>query len=499
MDRSPRASDPMPHRETDALAANRKGLPMLEKLPDSLDDLHYASLMEISSLIASGEVSPVVVTEMMLGRIAKVDPGINSCLSVTADSALADAEKAKAEIDAGRDRGSLHGVPIAIKDLFFTKGTPSTFGSGAYKDFISDYSATVVDRLEAAGAIILGRLALHEGALAEHHPAFGEAPRHPYVPGYWPGGSSSGSGVATAAGLCFASLGSDTGGSIRFPSAINGVTGLKPTWGRVSRYGVFTLADSLDSVGPMARTAADAAAVFDVIAGQDDNDPTSLRAPVPSYLAALEGGVLGARDLKIGVDWDYISIDTDPEIVSSIETALEVFESLGAKLVPIKMPSVADATRLQFVIMETTCARYHEAHYKANPDGFGRLRETIERGFAYKQTEIDSAYIEKDRFRGKLLEVFEEVDVIPAPIMPWVGVRYEQMDQIFESIASFGRYGGPYNMAGVPTITFPVGSNAIGLPLGMQLIGKHLSEVTLFKAAHAFQQATPWHLRRPSF
>ncbi|WP_395822226.1 amidase [Devosia sp.] len=461
--------------------------------------LPYLPLTDVAAGIRSGELSPVTLTEMLLARIASVDATLHSYIAVTGESALAQARQAESEIRSGRYRGPLHGVPIAIKDLFFTKGTPATFGSGAYKDFTSDYSATVVDRLEAAGAIILGRLALHEGALAEHHPAFGEAPRHPYVPGFWPGGSSSGSGVATAAGLCFASLGSDTGGSIRFPSAINGVTGLKPTWGRVSRYGVFTLADSLDSVGPMARTAADAAAVFDVIAGQDDNDPTSLRTPVPSYLAALEGGVLGARDLKIGVDWDYISIDTDPEIVGSIKAALDVFETLGAKLVPIKMPSVADATRLQFVIMETECARYHEAHYKANPDGFGRLRETIERGFAYKQTEIASAYIEKDRFRGKLLEVFEEVDAIAAPIMPWVGVRYEQMDEIFESIASFGRYGGPYNMAGVPTITFPVGSNTIGLPLGMQLIGKHLSEATLFKAAHAFQQATPWHLRRPSF
>ena len=460
--------------------------------------LPYMALTDVAAGVKTGELSPVVLTEAMLARIAAVDAELHSYIAVTGESALAQAQQAEAEIRSGRYRGPLHGVPIAIKDLFFTAGTPATFGSAAYKDFVSDYSATVVDRLIAAGAVILGRLALHEGALAEHHPLFGPPPRHPYVPGYWPGGSSSGSGVATAAGLCFAALGSDTGGSIRFPSAINGVTGLKPTWGRVSRHGVFTLADTLDSVGPMARSAADAAAVFDVIAGHDDSDPTSLRAPVPNYLAALESGVLGARDLRIGVDWAYIEEGTDPEIITSIRDALDVFKTIGAKLVEIKVPPTMAVTRSQFIIMETECARYHEAHYRANPEGFGRLRETIERGFKYSSTEIAAAYIEKDRFKGALLELFEQVDVIPAPIMPWVGARYDQLDEILATIASFGRYSGPYNMAGVPTITFPTGSNVIGLPLGMQLIGPHLSEAKLFKAAHAFQQATPWHLRRPT-
>ena len=460
-------------------------------------DIPFMALTDVATGIRSGALSPVTLTEAMLARIHAVDPELHSYLNVTADSARAEARQAESEIRSGRYRGPLHGMPIAIKDLFFTKGVPATFGSGAYKDFTADYTATVIERLIAAGAVILGRLALHEGALADHHPIFGEPPRHPYVPGFWPGGSSSGSGVATAAGLCFASLGSDTGGSIRFPSATNGLTGLKPTWGRVSRHGVFTLADTLDSVGPMARSAADAAAVFDVIAGHDIHDPTSLRAPVPNYSAALEG-VFGARDLRIGLDWDYVANGTDPELVQSIRAALDVFESIGAKIVPIKMPSVEAATRLQLVMMETECARYHEAHYKANPDGFGRLRETIERGLHYDPALIASAYIEKDRFRGALLEVFEQVDVIPAPIMPWVGVRYGELDKLFESIADFGRYCGPYNMAGVPTITFPTGSNAIGLPLAMQLIGPHLSEATLFKAAHAFQQATDWHLRRPT-
>jgi amidase len=457
----------------------------------------FMALTDVAAGIKSGALSPVMLTETMLARIAAVDTELHSYLSVTSESALAQARQAETEIRAGRYRGPLHGVPIAIKDLFFTKGVPATFGSLAYKNFVSDYSATVVDRLEAAGAVILGRLALHEGALAEHHPGFGAPPRHPYVPGYWPGGSSSGSGVATAAGLCFASLGSDTGGSIRFPSATNGLTGLKPTWGRVSRHGVFTLADTLDSVGPMARSAADAAAVFDIIAGHDENDPTSLPAPVPGYLAALDG-VWGARDLRIGLDWDYVSSEVDPELVASIKAALDVFEQIGARIVPIKLPDMADVVRSQRIIMETECARYHEAHYKADPEGFGKLAEVIERGFNYRSVDVAAAYIIKDRFRGELAEIFEQVDVIPAPIMPWVGMKYDELDKLFERIPLFGRFGGICNMAGVPTITFPVGANQIGLPLAMQLIGPHLSEVNLFRAAHAFQQATDFHLRRPT-
>jgi amidase len=223
---------------------------MLEKLSETTA-LHYASLLEVSALIASGDVSPLTVTERMLERIAAVDPGINSYLSVTADSALSEARAAKAEIDSGRHRGPLHGVPIAIKDLFHTKGVPSTFGSVAYKDFVSDKDATIVHRLRMSGAVILGRLHLHEGAYGEHHPALPRC-NNPWNGDYWPGGSSSGSGAATAAGLCYGSLGTDTGGSIRFPSAANGVTGLKVTWGRTSRYGVHALADSLDTIGPIA-------------------------------------------------------------------------------------------------------------------------------------------------------------------------------------------------------------------------------------------------------
>jgi len=268
------------------------------------------------------------------------------------------------------------------------------------------------------------------------------------------------------------------------------------TWGRVSRYGVFTLANSLDTVGPMCRSAADAAAMMDVIAGHDVNDPTSLTGPVPNYLGSLEG-VFGARDLRIGIDWDYVSTDTDPEIVAGIKAALDVYRSIGAQIVPIKVPSVEAAARLQLVIMETECANYHRELFKADPSGFGELKGVIERGFAYDPTVVASAYIEKDRFKGELMKTFEAVDVIAAPVMPKIGILYDELGDVFKSIPQFGRYCGPYNMSGSPTITFPTGMSSIGLPLAMQLIGRHLGEATLLKAGHAFQQATAWHRQRP--
>lgn len=486
----------MLHRETDALAANRKGLPMLEKLPDSLDDLHYASLMEISSLIASGEVSPVAVTEMMLERIAKVDPGINSYLSVTADSALADAEKAKAEIDAGRDRGPLHGVPIAIKDLFHTKGVSSTFGSLAYKDFVSDKDATIVHRLKMSGAVILGRLHLHEGAYGEHHPALPRC-NNPWNKDYWPGGSSSGSGAATAAGLCYGSLGTDTGGSIRFPSAACGVTGLKVTWGRTSRYGVFALADSLDTIGPMTRDAADAAAMLSAFAGCDPMDPTSLAAPVPDYLAGLDG-VLGARGFRIGIDEAYLEDGVDSETVAAIRAVIATFRDLGAVLVPVKVPSRTAATSAQMVITDTESAYFHKLVYAADKSLYGpQLAKAQERGLAQNALTLAEAYITQDRFKGELARMFDGIDALISPVYPMVGARYDDMDRHLADLQSFLGFTSPYNLAGVPSITFPCGLAKVGMPLGVQLIGPHLSEGALLRAAHAYQMATDFHLQHP--
>ena len=242
--------------------------------------LHFASLTEVAALLKAGELSPVELTQMMLERIDRVDDELKSYATVTSERALKAARQAELEILAGNYRGQLHGIPIAVKDLCFTKGTRTMGGMGVLKDFVPDYDATVISRLESAGAVLLGKLNLTEGAMLGYHRDF-DIPVNPWNADYWAGASSSGSGVATAAGLCFASLGTDTGGSIRYPSMANGVVGLKPTYGRVSRYGVLPLSETLDHVGPMTRRSADAAIMLEAIAGHDINDATSLRDPVP--------------------------------------------------------------------------------------------------------------------------------------------------------------------------------------------------------------------------
>ena len=280
--------------------------------------LHYLELTELSRRIHAREISPVEATTAQLARIEKLDGQLKSYAYMMAEAALIQARAAEAEIMRDEIRGPLHGVPIAVKDLCWTRGVPTAAGMTIYRDFRPTADATVVRKLYAAGAIILGKLQLTEGAYADHHPQI-PPPVNPWNAAYWPGASSSGSGVATVAGLCYGSLGSDTGGSIRFPFAANGVTGLKPTWGRVSRYGVFELAATLDHIGPMARSAADCGAMLGVIAGSDPNDPTAVLDPVPNYLAGMTRGLHG---LRIGVDHAWNTGRVDQTMVDAVTAAL---------------------------------------------------------------------------------------------------------------------------------------------------------------------------------
>jgi amidase len=461
-----------------------------------MTDLSTAGVAETAAAIAAGETTARAVVEGVLGRIEEREGELNAFSVLLERQALAEASARDAQQAAGGPLGPLHGVPIAIKDLFWTKGVPSTFGSVAYKDFISNQDATIVHRLKMAGAVILGRLHLHEGAFGEHHPALGNC-INPWNADYWPGGSSSGSGAATAAGLCFAALGTDTGGSIRFPSAACGVTGLKVTWGRTSRYGVFPLADSLDTIGPMARDAADAAAMLAAFAGQDPNDPTSLTAPVPDYLAGLDG-ILGARGYRIGVDEGYLETGVDAETVAHIRAAIEVFAALGATIVPMRVPDRRAATEAQMVITDAESFSFHKPVYEADPSKFGpQLAAAMERGRGYDALTMAKAYITRDRFKGELLRAFDGIDAIASPVYPMVGARYDEMDRHLADLSAFLGFTSPFNVSGSPSITFPVGLAKVGMPIGMQLIGPHLSEPGLLKAAHAFQQATDWHLKRP--
>ena len=335
--------------------------------------LHYLGLNEIALLIESRDISPVELTQLVLDRIETVDGRLKSYATVMTDRAMAAAHVAEEEIQGGHYRGRLHGVPIAVKDLCYTRGVRTMGALAVLRDFVPDFDATVVARLQEAGAIILGKLNLTEGAMVGYHPDF-DIPVNPWDADLWTGVSSSGSGVATAAGLCFGSLGSDTGGSIRVPSAQCGIVGLKPTWGRVSRYGVLELAGSLDHIGPMTRSVTDAAIMFEAIAGVDPNDATTRAEPVEPVLGTLNGGVTGVR---LGIDRRYASEGVDPAVSEGVNAAVDTLVRLGAEVVEVEMPEAP------FVDWGTICsyeaAKAHAANTPAGLTSTGRTSVNFSR------------------------------------------------------------------------------------------------------------------------
>ncbi len=335
----------------------------------SLSDIHFQPLTKVAKHIESGDISPVEVTQALLKRIETIDPGLKSYTTVT-PSWRWHRPRWPSEIMAGRYRGVMHGIPIAVKDLCFTKGIPTSAGMSIYRDFKPDYDATVVTKLASAGSVLLGKLHMTEGATLEHHPSFPE-PVNPWKADLWTGVSSSGSGVAAAAGLAYATIGSDTGGSIRFPSASNALTGVKPTWGLISRYGIFDLAATYDHLGPMARSAADAAAMLQALAGWDPNDTTTLPDAVPDYLGALEG-VYGARGIRMGVDWDYIATDAEPQTVAALKDAIAVLEGLGAINLPVKFPSQDALLKYTMPLTIGELLAAHVATYPARATSMAR-------------------------------------------------------------------------------------------------------------------------------
>jgi amidase len=463
----------------------------------SVDSIHFQPLTTVAKHIAAGDISPVEVTEAILSRIETYDQGLHSYTTVTADLALDQARKAEAEITKGIYRGVMHGIPIAVKDLCFTKGITTTAGMTIYADFKPDHDATVVTKLNDAGAVMLGKLHMTEGAMLEHHPDLPE-PVNPWKKDLWTGVSSSGSGVSAAAGLAYATIGSDTGGSIRFPSACNGLTGVKPTWGLISRYGIFDLAATFDHLGPMARSAADAAAMLQTLAGWDPKDTTSLSAPVPNYLAALDG-IYGARSVRVGLDWEYVATDADPVTLGFIEDAVEVLEEIGALTRPVKFPSIAELLKTNMAATMAETAAHHEATYPSQADKYGpSVKSFIELGRGASPVDIGKSIIERRKFRGAVVQMFDEIDVFVMPVFKLGTPTWSEMRaQVAESFDLIGKFTSPFNATGTPTVTLPVGYTADGRPVAMQLAGAPNSEALLLKVAHAYQQATDWHTRRP--
>jgi amidase len=462
-----------------------------------MSELHYLELLELTRRIHAGEITAVQATQAELDRIAALDGTLHSYLTVMAESALAAAAVADAEISRGAIRGPLHGAPIAVKDLCWTADAPTSGGTTIHKEFRPPEDATVVRKLREAGAIILGKLAMTEGAYSDHHPDL-HTPTNPYGAAHWSGSSSSGSGVATAAGLCYGSLGSDTGGSIRFPSAANGLSGIKGTWGRVSRYGIFDLGPTLDHIGPMTRSAMDSAAMLSVIAGVDPKDPTAADVPVPDYLATARDGIAG---LRIGIDMAWTTGGVDAPTLAAMEAIRGVLTGLGATLVEVSFPETAQIIKDWFPLCAVEVAVVHQDTYPSRKSEYGEsLAELIEQGREVSGLDYQRIVLRRLDFAGRVRAFFKEIDLFLVPVQ---GIASPTLELL-------GRFGGnqsliedmlkftcPFDMSGSPTITLPGGFTEGGMPIGFQFAAGHWDEALLVRAGVAYQSVTEWHRRHP--
>ena len=464
-------------------------------------DLLYLSLADLAEEMEARRLSPVEVTQAALDRIQQLAPRLSAFITVTADDALEQAHQAEREMAQGLYRGPLHGVPIALKDLYATRGVLTTVGSKILKDWVPDFDATTVAKLSGAGAISVGKTNLHEFALGStsNNPHFGTC-RNPWNPDHIPGGSSGGSGVAVATGMSYMAMGTDTGGSIRSPACQNGVVGIKATYGRVSRYGVFPLSWSLDHAGPLTRTVRDAALSLQVLAGYDAKDPSSARVPVPDYTADLEKGLKG---LRIGVPREFFFQECTEEVEGLVRRAITVLEELGAEVREVSLPHASLGPSGIFNIILSEGATIHEQWLRERVQEYGRdvgprfLAGSLIPAVAYHKAQKVRALIKQE-----VREVMQEVDLLATASNP---VTPPPIDQEMVSIRGrevwvmslMSRLTQIHNMTGAPAITVPCGFGADGLPVGLQLAGRLFDEATVFRAAHAYEQATPWHKHRP--
>lgn len=458
------------------------------------NDLALAELTEVAELIRSRQVTSVELTEAMLDRIDKLDPKLQSFAYVSKESALASASAADAEISAGRYRGPLHGVPVAVKDLCFTTDAPTASGGIITTDFVAEEDATVVSRLRGAGAPLLGKLRMTEGAFTSHHPDL-PTPVNPWDEDTWSGVSSSGSGVAPAAGLTFGAIGTDTGGSIRLPSAANGVTGLKPTWGRVSRFGTTALAASMDHVGPMARSAKDCAAMLQVIAGPDTKDPTAAMVPVPDYLSP--GLPLQPR---LGVD-PRLNETFDEPTRAMLDDVVDTVRSLGWAVVEVDSPDLPTVAHDWGALCAVETAFEHLGSYPENASQYGpALRDLIESGRAMSALDYNGLMERRRAFTGSMRRLFQTVDLF---LLPGTGhasptvARLEQLGADEALLAALLVPTAPLDITGMPSITMPGGFTDRNTPLGFQFAGDLFSEHLVLQAGMAYQAVTDFHRRHP--
>ena len=451
----------------------------------------YPSLAETAERVRRREVSPVELTEAALARIAERDPLLNAFQVVLADEARAMARQAEAEIAAGNYRGPLHGIPIAVKDLFAMAGTVTTAGSKILADNRTDFDSAVVERLKSAGAVIPGKTKMSEFAYAGSSINAHYGPtRNPWNIEHDTGGSSSGSGAAVADGMVFGALGSDTGGSIRMPGALCGIVGLKPTYGRNSLHGAVTLSWSLDHCGPMTRTVEDAAIMQAILAGYDAHDPRTRRVPVPDYMAALGRGVHGLRIGVLRDDGSDQPLATD-EVLAAWKEGLKALASAGAELIELDLPEINDLRPLNSCILAGEATAYHEPMLRVRYQDFGEFpRQRLISSYAYGPNVGVRGQQARGELRHKLNRVFDQVDLLSTPTMPYAA-------PLLATMTRNTWFTGPFNALGWPAITVPVGLGAERLPLALQLVGRPWDEATVLSAAAVVEADGPWPGGKP--
>jgi len=456
------------------------------------DAIAYATIRELGARYRKRELSPVEVARALLARIEKLDPALHAFVTLTPDRALADARAAEDALRRGDERPLL-GIPVGHKDIYLTKGIRTTGGSALFADWVPDSDSTVGRRWQDAGTVLLGKLITHEFAFGLQFPGHRFQPaRNPWNLEHIPGGSSSGSGAALAAGLLHGATGSDTGGSIRGPAAFCGITGLKPTYGRVSRAGVMTLSWTLDHTGPMARTVEDCAYLLQAIAGHDAADPASSTRPVDDYVGALDGNV---RGLRIGVPRNYFFEDADTDNVRAFEDALGTLRKLGADVRDLQIPAF-NLSRSFMLIMLSEAFAYHEQDLRLHLELYGEmLRERLLTGALVTGPEYVQAQRVRMQICADVAEVMKTVDVLATPTTPKTAPTFKTM---YDPELAFPRTNmPPFNLTGQPTLALPCGLSASGLPLSLQLSGRAFEEATVLRLGHAYQRATDWHTRRP--
>jgi aspartyl-tRNA(Asn)/glutamyl-tRNA(Gln) amidotransferase subunit A len=477
------------------------------------------TIHELAERFRRGTATPSEATEAYLARVDALDPQVKAYLTVTREEAIRRAAEADARYRAGSPRGPLDGIPIAVKDVFCTRGIRTTCGSKILENFVPPYDATAVARLLEAGAVLLGKLNMDEfamGSSTEHSAFFRTC--NPWDLTRVPGGSSGGSAAAVAADLAAATFGTDTGGSIRQPAAFCGVVGLKPTYGRVSRYGLIAFASSLDQIGPFGKDIADVALLLRTIAGHDPLDSTSVEVPVPDYPALLDRDIEG---LRVGIPAEYFIDGMDPEVERGVRTAIEVLEKLGARAVPVSLPHTEYGLPAYYIIApaeaSSNLARYDGVKYglrvprardvidmysKTRAAGFGaEVKRRIMLGtYALSAGYYDAYYGRAQRVRtlvGRDFEqAFERVDVIAAPTTPGVAFKFGEREDPVQMYLN-DVFAVPVNLAGLPGLSMPAGFTMSGLPIGLQLIGRAFEEAELLRVARAYERATDWHERKP--